>query len=203
MEWVIAIALWVLAANAAVHMARRKRRKAQAWGVLAFLFPPALLILFLARKREPVSGNAIYVRSCSACGGTVSLETDRCPHCGHPQRPARTWYDGLLEFAGTVAVIGWIVLAILFISQTAEALPTCDGSLAQIEVDRVFANWSIGKIREIWVVSLDAIRTDSADSNFVSCSTDALLSDDSKHKIIYKFTKRSFGKYLVEVRIAD
>jgi len=60
--------------------------------------------------------------TCDACGGQVSGEADRCPHCGHPINrgllgkagPERVVNVGCLTIllVGFMVISGFVVLAI-------------------------------------------------------------------------------------------
>ena len=126
----ITIAVGILAASAAVQMAKRKGRNPIAWGSFTFLFPPFLLVL-LCFSGKPKTAVTPAVAKCSACGGAVSVQAAACPHCGQPQSQidVRPWYGIPVEVAGTAAVLAAVAWSVWFLSQTTTWSLSPTGSL--------------------------------------------------------------------------
>jgi hypothetical protein len=207
-DYWVGMGVWVaLACAAAARMAHRKQRTVTTWAFLALIFPPSLLVL-ACLPTVPRAGSVGALGVCGACGGALSIEATACPHCGNPQRQRSShgWAGGLLEFAGTAAVVLAIPIAaadLYLLSQTSRRLPKCDSILARMDVNRALANVPFMRSRGISVVLLEAVKTEDADSKSTRCSAHATLSNAEKVQLDYSFTKRNDGSYFIGAQIGD
>ena len=212
MEWLgvlIGIGVAILIAAAACQMARRKGRSEYLWGTLALIFSPSFLVLLLIPNKQAAHKRSARpsVTKCAACDGPLSSQATRCPRCGQPQHQLFTHSWSKIEISGVVAASVVLMLGALStyytFATTASGLPRCDGSLAQSDVNNALANAPFGKILGLSIVSFDEIRTDDSTNTVVKCSADVTLNNNTRHQLIYSFTKRDDGNYWIEAKLAD
>lgn len=165
------------------------------------------------------------IEPCPACGHVVSRDASTCPNCGHPvarKKAEKRAGTGCLIVFVAVLVLGGIGAVVDSDSKpsstddsntptpsdnTAPPPPStpfspCDSDEAAASLKKTFSEGPYAKLLGVEMIDVRDQNTMSADADEEKCRAIAVLSNDTKHPVSYRFDVED-GKVFIHMQIDD
>lgn len=185
----------ILVSLGGYNAALRKGRRPKLWMFFCLLFSPLFFLLEILPNRKLGYLGAVpsdALKSCSVCGAKMSSAAKLCPQCGHPNRDRNSRRPSAIEIVGGLSAAASLFAAAYVAVEFSPArmsagLPRCDSNEAFHDVQTAVAGAPLGKVMGLSIVQLSNIDTLFSDERKTECRAIASLSNDSTHKVLYRF----------------
>jgi len=150
-----------------------------------------------------------FIAACPSCGGIISPEARRCPHCAHQIErfsisyytpTPRDWFARPL--AGSLVVLIAAVLAEIInpLAPRMSRISRCDNNEVRADVSAAWAASPQGQTLGFKLLDLKSVRTVSVSADQVLCEAVGHFSSGEPRPITFSFIHRKNVGWFVRVQ---